>query len=219
MKAVGGIVVALILAPFAAAGNPRANELVGLMTQTIRATTEQLQLVQHAEGARLSADQLRQLNGYLAGMLAEERRAPTTDADPAVINALDQAVAALRPEWDRVVGNDQLKATVAGLAAIRRVVTDRAGGRADAAVCGVRGLSDAVASYELRHGRPPERLEQLLARSADVKPFIDAAALTDPWGRPYQYDPAGPKNAGVRPDVWSLGPPAGPAKVIGNWPD
>jgi hypothetical protein len=39
--------------------------------------------------------------------------------------------------------------------------------------------------------------------------------LKDPWGKPYSYDPAGPKNAGLKPDIWSAG---GGKVLIGNWP-
>ncbi|HEY1378002.1 MAG TPA: type II secretion system protein GspG [Gemmataceae bacterium] len=215
----GGLTVTfLISAAVARAGDPQANELVGLMTQAVRATTEQLQLVQHTAGARLSADALGQLDHYVAGMLAEERRVPVAQADAAILDAFDRAVKDLRPEWGRVSGQEDLKAVLTPLAATRRVVAERAGGRAGLAVRGVESIAAAVQAHELRYGRPPERLEQLAAPPNGGKSFLGNQPLTDPWGRPYRYDPAGGRNGGVRPDVWSLGPDAADANgVIGNW--
>ena len=37
----------------------------------------------------------------------------------------------------------------------------------------------------------------------------------DPWKKPYQYDPSGPRNNGRRPDIWTVAPDG---LEIGNWP-
>ncbi len=44
--------------------------------------------------------------------------------------------------------------------------------------------------------------------------MVNAEELIDPWKKPYQYDPAGPKNKGSKPDLWTATPEK---KVIGNW--
>ena len=76
-------------------------------------------------------------------------------------------------------------------------------------------LTQAVQTYKIDHGDYPASLEALLVRSDEGKgPWLDSAdALIDPWGRPYQYDPAGSNNGGLKPDIWSEGPEG----QIGNW--
>jgi hypothetical protein len=51
------------------------------------------------------------------------------------------------------------------------------------------------------------------------KALLKIEELTDPWGRPYQFDRLGPKHDNNRPDVWSYGPLHGDASknMIGNW--
>jgi hypothetical protein len=49
------------------------------------------------------------------------------------------------------------------------------------------------------------------------RPAINSAdALIDPWGRPYNYDPNGPRNNGNKPDIWAVAPDGA---LIGNWPN
>jgi hypothetical protein len=81
-------------------------------------------------------------------------------------------------------------------------------------------LAQASELYRLRNGGRPEKLTHLLQPPDGGRPYLDKPLLTDPWGRPYQYDVAGTHNGGSRPDIWSLGPPyaADPKKaIIGNW--
>jgi general secretion pathway protein G len=81
-------------------------------------------------------------------------------------------------------------------------------------------LSQAAASYQLQYERSPPSLQVLTQPTADGgKPYLEASALVDPWGRQYQYAVPGPHHAAAgEPDVWSLGPdPANPEGVIGNW--
>jgi hypothetical protein len=202
----------------ARASDPRATELVGLMTMTVRATTEQFQLAQHIESARLSADALALLDKYLAGMLAEEKRVKGGLADPGAVKMYEHALGQLEPEWNRVAGNNDLKFVLERMPTFRRVLAERSGKQPELAAQGVAALMAAAQAYEIRYGQLPDRLERLVAPPGGGTPLVENSALTDPWGRPYRYDPAGPKNAGVRPDVWSLGPkPDEPTGMIGNW--
>ena len=39
------------------------------------------------------------------------------------------------------------------------------------------------------------------------RPAIDdPEAIKDPWGREFQYDAAGSRNGGSRPDIWTVAP-------------
>ena len=49
-----------------------------------------------------------------------------------------------------------------------------------------------------------------------IPPFLESKdALLDPWKQPFQYNPEGPKNGGLRPDIWTVTPDK---EEIGNWP-
>ncbi len=212
-------ILSLLVANPVGANDPRATELVGLMTMAVRNATEHLQLVRHSQGAQWAADPLARLDRYLAFMLAEDKRVKIGDAHPDAIKLYERAVDELAPEWKRVEAEEQLKYVLNRMPAFRRVLTERTGGKPSVAAQDVQTLTKAAQAFEIRYGQLPERLEQLAAPPDGGNPFVDRDALTDPWGRPYKYDPAGPRNAGVRPDIWSLGPdPNDPKGVIGNWP-
>jgi general secretion pathway protein G len=90
----------------------------------------------------------------------------------------------------------------------------RAYGENDLAKAGAKTLTIGVKSYQLRYESYPARLDQLV-QPPDGGPFVLPGALLDPWGRPFQYDPAGPRNHGKQPDIWTVTPKG---EVIGNWP-
>jgi type II secretory pathway pseudopilin PulG len=76
-------------------------------------------------------------------------------------------------------------------------------------------LEDACNTFQINHGSWPPNLESLLQNDGMGGPYLkDPGALVDPWHQPYLYNPAGPNNNGLEPDIWSQSP-YGP---IGNWP-
>jgi general secretion pathway protein G len=78
-------------------------------------------------------------------------------------------------------------------------------------------LTQAVEAYNIRYGEYPASLLVLAQMQPDGgKPFLEEHGLVDPWGRPYEYDPQGTNNGGLKPDIWSNGPDG--ANPIGNWP-
>jgi general secretion pathway protein G len=77
-------------------------------------------------------------------------------------------------------------------------------------------LTQACENYYIDHNSTwPPSLDALLVQDEAGKgPYLkDADALRDPWGRPYQYNAAGPNNNGRQPDIWSDSPQG----QIGNW--
>ena len=67
--------------------------------------------------------------------------------------------------------------------------------------------------YAFDRGEYPKSLDDLVNYSR----FQDArrdANFSDPWGNRIQYDPTGPRNDGVKPDIWTTNPSG---KIIGNW--
>jgi hypothetical protein len=80
----------------------------------------------------------------------------------------------------------------------------------------VRILTLAVDAYFRDHKEYPPSLEDLLRPDPAGNQYLTGPEdLIDPWGLPYQYDPAGPNNDGIRPDIWA----DGPRGRIRNWPD
>jgi hypothetical protein len=73
----------------------------------------------------------------------------------------------------------------------------------------VKAIEKAVQKYCIKRGEYPARLDALIGDGE-----IGPDGLSDPWKREYQYDPAGRKNKGDRPDIWTVTPSR---EVIGNW--
>jgi general secretion pathway protein G len=91
----------------------------------------------------------------------------------------------------------------------------------DRARMDVTTLTTTAETYYVKHGGYPNTLAELTNQQPDgSKPYLEISALTDPWGRPYQYANPGQRNVhSGKPDIWSDGPNYGnPAGIIGNWP-
>jgi len=80
-------------------------------------------------------------------------------------------------------------------------------------------LTTACKTYRTKTGQWPPSLRALLEKTPDglYGPFLDSeTALYDPWKQEYQYDPAGTRNNGTQPDIYTEVP--GKGIPIGNWP-
>jgi hypothetical protein len=158
-----------------------------------RLAAEMMKLV--GEGQRLPEEQQNAVKDLMAERLKQpmeemQREVKRLEAMPAVYQAL-------------MKGNPLQKKSDTAKKDVARVTA--------------RNLTTAAQTYRIKYGDYPTALSDLADGRNGDKPFIERGTLTDPWGRPYQYDPAGPKNGGIRPDVWSLGPPDEKDGVIGNW--
>ncbi|MCI0379027.1 MAG: type II secretion system protein GspG [Gemmataceae bacterium] len=84
-----------------------------------------------------------------------------------------------------------------------------------------QNIAKAIQTYEIDHGVVPQNLEALLQKSEIGKgPYLtEQSAIFDPWGRQFQYDPTGQRNAAAGatitiPDVFTTAPDG---KEVGNW--
>jgi hypothetical protein len=73
----------------------------------------------------------------------------------------------------------------------------------------LKTLERAVTDYCIKRGEYPASLDTLVGEGA-----VSVDGLRDPWKHEYHYDPAGRKNKGTRPDIWTVTPAK---EVIGNW--
>jgi general secretion pathway protein G len=79
----------------------------------------------------------------------------------------------------------------------------------------VQTIAKAAQAYEIQFGQLPGSLQELVQPPSGGKPFIEADALIDPWGKQYQYDQSGQHNNGLKPDVWTTNQDG--TVTIGNW--
>jgi len=75
-------------------------------------------------------------------------------------------------------------------------------------------ISSAAQQFKLQFQRLPENIEELFQPPDGHTPFIEQKALQDPWGNPFRYDASGPRNGGMKPDVWAVAPDG---SECGNW--
>jgi hypothetical protein len=80
-----------------------------------------------------------------------------------------------------------------------------------AAKAQIKVIETAIQYHQTQTRRLPKHLKELTEGGA---PAMLPRGIIDPWKKPYQYDAAGPKNKGKKPDVWTVTPDK---KVIGNW--
>ena len=85
------------------------------------------------------------------------------------------------------------------------------------ATADIKTLSTAVQAFQIKNGSPPSSLAELAQPPAEGgRPYIETQELLrDPWGNAYQYSADGPKNNGIKPDIWTITPDG---KTIGNFP-
>jgi general secretion pathway protein G len=75
-------------------------------------------------------------------------------------------------------------------------------------------LASACQQFMVKYDRYPNDLNELVQPPSGSQPFVEPTILTDPWGKPFQYDASGPHNSGLKPDVFTTSPSG---EVIGNW--
>lgn len=85
------------------------------------------------------------------------------------------------------------------------------------ATADIKTLSTAAQAFQIKNSSPPQTLAELAQPPAEGgRAYIETTEiLRDPWGNPYQYDAAGPKNSGNKPDIWTVTPDG---KTISNFP-
>ena len=87
------------------------------------------------------------------------------------------------------------------------------------AVLDLKVLDNVIAVYHVKYGSYPETLTQLTKAQANgISAQITEAALVDPWGRPYRYDPNTTHPKTGKPLIFTHGPdPGEPKGKITNW--
>jgi len=89
----------------------------------------------------------------------------------------------------------------------------------DAKVSAARTKAEAIAAaaqrFMVKYERYPDSLQELVQPPSGTLPFLEPDMIMDPWGKQFQYDPAGQQhNQGRKPDVFTT-TPAG--ELVGNF--
>jgi general secretion pathway protein G len=77
------------------------------------------------------------------------------------------------------------------------------------------GLSALVETFKLNNGDYPQTVDQLAQpQGVNATPLCSIDKTRDPWGKPYQLDPAGAHNGGNKADVFTTTPKG---LIVGNF--
>ena len=85
------------------------------------------------------------------------------------------------------------------------------------AVADIKSITDASTQYKAQHGGQwPPTIDDLYTRDSNgYGPYLkNQEDKISSWGTPYVYDPTGPNNQGLQPDVYVQMPSGG--RVV-NW--
>jgi general secretion pathway protein G len=75
-------------------------------------------------------------------------------------------------------------------------------------------LGNACMQFMVKYERYPESLNELIQPPTGNMPLVEPETITDPWGKPFQYDQSGQHNNGLKPDVYTT---TQTGEVVGNW--
>lgn len=214
------------------ADEPVVNEAIRLYADAVEKATTQLKTVRDADSAKKAAESLVGLDKQ-AGEWRQKYLVRSEVPGEAVVKHMESVVNELEVAWSRIVDTGNPGDILEKLPALRKTVADRAATRKPGLVANVAGtnaakiavartsaivLGTAAQRFMVKYERYPKTLGEL-AEPPNGTPYVDKKDRLDPWGLPFQYDPDGPKNKGLKPDVWSIGPNANdPKGRYGNWP-
>jgi hypothetical protein len=218
MRAILSLVGGLVFLAAARADDPDAGALVKDLLASQKETVEVLKLIKDSKSAEAARAQLDRLGGECQRKEFALGRLPPQVRHEALAKHGKE-----RAELSRQMGTECARVEkIKGLQLLLRDYhpfrTHGGEGLRAAARQKALDLMRAVQAYHLTHGELPASLAMLAEKGKDgERPFATADDLLDPWGKPYQYDPAGPKHDGFKPDIWTVDPADGKTK-IGNWP-
>jgi hypothetical protein len=216
--------VTLVLVPvaLARAGGETAEALAQDMLKTLKEIKTLLATVKDQKTAEAARPQMLDLGKRLAKLMNREM---ILEKDPEQKKRLAELKKNYQKEGKAILEDiSREMKRVKDLPGVPKVlrdvplleIFDADNARRERAKVDVQTLTRAVDTYFIANGAYPETLKQL---TEGMKPFLEARALTDPWGRPYVYEPNIRDEQTNRPLIYSQGPRPGDASGrIRNWP-
>jgi hypothetical protein len=215
---------ALVLVPvaLARAGGDTAEALTQDMLKTLKEMKPLLATVKDQKTAEVARPKLLDLGERLSKL---RDRQLILEKDPVQKKRLAELKEKYRKEGQAIIDDiareskrvKELPGVMKVLAGVPLVeLADVDNARRQRAKVDVQTLTRAVDTYFVANGVYPKTLKQL---TEGRKPFLEAKALLDPWGRPYVYEPGMADPQTGRPLIYSQGPrPGDPTGRIRNWP-
>jgi hypothetical protein len=219
---------ALVLVPvaLARAGGETADALAQDMLKTLKEIKTRLATVKDQKTAEAARPQMLDLGNRLAKLMNREM---ILEKDPEQKKRLAELKKNYQKEGKAVLEDisremKRIKELPGALKVLRDVplleIFEGDNARRARAKVDVQTLTVAVNTYYIQNGVRPKTLKQLTEKQPDGgRPFLEARALIDPWGRPYVYEPDMVHPQTGLPLIYSQGPrPGDPAGRIHNWP-
>jgi len=224
MKTLIGLTAALLTVGVACAADDSPEVPIKQQIEVLKEVTDILKSIKDketAEAAKSKLDQLGEKQRKLSKEMEALAKLPKDKQEELKKKygaMAEEAQQALEKEVGRV---GKLSVAVKAIVEDTTLFKDLAKAKRDLAKYQIETLNIVVEAYKLRHAKYPVSLEVLAQKPPDGKPaMVKPEALIDPWGRPYEYNPAGERNKSIKPDIWSLGPnPDNKEGIIGNWPE
>ena len=221
-RAIGVCTLVLAFAAVAFAQEPTIDETIQQFDRTLTNLIALLKDVKDQTSARAASERVSTADKQL-GPVYERMNRSKARPSPAARKTLTESTKHLNDlesQVKRIAEIPKAAELLDKVPTTKSILKELNDGRVEVAKASVRYLTTAVQAFEIKYGDPPARLELLLTPPDGGRAFVEKDSLLDPWGRPYQFDPQGLKNKGLKPDVWSQGPdPNDKTKIIGNWPD
>lgn len=77
------------------------------------------------------------------------------------------------------------------------------------------GLAQECEKYKLNNGEYPQNIQALTVQQPNGgPPLVPPDKILDPWNKPFQVDPTGRHNQGLKADVFTTAPDG---RIIGNF--
>jgi Type II secretion system (T2SS), protein G len=213
MKPLSTCLLIVSLSGLVHADEKETEEQAKAVLETANKVVEAMKTVKDKASAEKAKPELEKL--LTAAIKAQEafRNLPEADRKkvlPTYRPKIDEVMQEFGKESERLRKDESVMEVLKDLAPFKAIRE----ARLQQAKLMVLNLDKAMQIYKLTTGDYPKSLE---AMAEGEKPLLDKKHLKDPWGRAFQYDLKGERHKGVKPDVWSLGPPDMKDALIGNW--
>jgi hypothetical protein len=217
MRCLLGVAALLLAAVAVRGGEESAEALVKELLRAGEETHKALQGIKDRKSAEALKPKLADLSTRF--LRAAQKLEALAKKSPKAFTAMmkkhkeqgDRMGAGINREIDRIAKDREAYAAIKDTG----VVSITQSNRVAAARVSVATISRAVDTYKVATGDYPKSLAVL---TKGKKLYLEPAALTDPWGRPYRYEPDTLEPTTGRPLVYSEGPQPGvPGSAIRNW--
>jgi hypothetical protein len=217
------VLSAVLLGTWCASGDPDPEKVAKDVLQSMQDVTAVLKTVKDKDSADAAARKLEEPAKRLLVAVEAGNKIPRDDPDVAKVlekfaEQMAKAGRDFQLEVDRLLKEPELQKILRKSPAWRQSDLQFQESKLARAKLDVKTLEVAIQAWHVKFAEWPASLEKLTEPSKDTPAFLLKSALTDPWGRPYRYDPKQRHPKTDVPLIWSDGPiPRDAGGRIANW--